>query len=137
MVFLRFHKKTGPLLLGVGCLLLLAGGCATLDVEPDKADPGVILDTGAYTDRETQWRGMVLGGPFQAPVTGRLLEISRRAGQETISRQMPVVYLSLDGRQRLEAVWLGKGKDDPCHLVRERLFQDGQMVREEVKKVCN
>jgi hypothetical protein len=137
MEFLRIHKKTGRLMALVWFLLLLAGGCATLDEGPDVADPGVILDTGAYTDRETQWRGMVLGGPFQAPVTGKMLEISRRAGQETISRQMPIVYLSLDGRQRLEAVWLGKGKDDPCHLVRERLFQDGQMVREEVKKVCN
>jgi hypothetical protein len=67
MEFLRIHNKTGRLLLLVGCLLLLAGGCATLDEEPDMADPGVMVDTGAYTDRETQWRGMVLGGPFQAP----------------------------------------------------------------------
>lgn len=131
-------KKKGRLPVMVWFLvLLLACGCATLEEEPDLADPGVILDSGGYTDRETQWRGMVLGGPFQAPVTGKILEISRRAGQETINRQMPIVYLSLDGRQRLEAVWLGKGKDDPCHLVRERLFQDGQMVREEVKKICN
>jgi hypothetical protein len=129
-------QKKMRLLVMVWCLLLLAGGCATLEEEPDISTPGILLETGAFSDRETQWRGMVLGGPFQAPVTGKILEISRRAGQETISRQMPIVYLSLDGRQRLEAVWLGKGKDGPCPLVRERLFQDGQMVREEVKKVC-
>ncbi|MBI5586001.1 MAG: hypothetical protein HY892_19490 [Deltaproteobacteria bacterium] len=119
------------------CLFILgAAGCATLDEDLAVSEPGIILDTGTFTDRETQWRGMVLGGPFHPPVSGNVQEISRRAGTESIRKQMPVVYLSLDGRQRLEAVWLEKGKDGPCHLVRERRFQDGQLVREEVKKVC-
>ena len=79
---------------------------------------------------------MALGGPFQPPVSGNVQEISRRAGEETIRKQIPVIYLTLDGRQRLEAVWLEKGKNAPCHLVRERIYQDGQLVREDVKQVC-
>lgn len=131
------NQKMGRFLIGIWCLLLLgAGGCATLGEDLGPAEPGIVLDTGAFTDRETQWRGMALGGPFQSPVSGNILEISRRAGPETIRRQIPVVYLSLDGRQRLEAVWLFKEKEGTCHRVRERLFQDGQLVREEVKKVC-
>ena len=119
-----------------GLLVLGAAGCATLDEERVVPEPAIILDTGTFADRETQWRGMVLGGPFHPPVSGNLQEISRRAGEETIRKQLPVIYLSLDGRQRLEAVWLGKGENDPCHLIRERLYQDGQLVREEFKKVC-
>jgi hypothetical protein len=132
------NKKKGRFRVLAGCLLLLgAVGCAALDEERAVPEPGVLLNTGTFIDRETQWRGMVLGGPFASPVSGNLQEVSHRAGQETIRNQMPVIYLSLDGRLRLEAVWLEKEKNGLCHLVRERLYQDGQLVREEVKKVCN
>ena len=98
--------------------------------------PGVTVDTGTLQDQEKSWRGMVLGGAFGPPIKARMSEISRQAAEEAIRKKLPVVYLSNDGFQRLEIQTLGEDQKDRCHLIQERAFQDGTLVREEIKRVC-
>jgi hypothetical protein len=62
-------------------------------------------------------------------------EISRRAARESVSVNHPVAYHTTDGWQRVEAM------PEPstalgCRQVRERVYQDNALVREQVLEVC-
>ena len=130
----RLAKALG--LLGAAWLILGIGSCATLDEGPTDKTPGVRVDTGTLADREATWRGMVLGGPFSAPVKGRVPDIRRRAVQEALEKKLPMVYLTTDGLLRLEILTWEEAEGSKCLLIRERIFQKGQLVREEVNRHC-
>ena len=49
---------------------------------------------------------------------------------------MPMVYLTTDGFQRLEVQVLEEDQKDRCTLIQERIYQDGTLVREEIKRFC-
>jgi hypothetical protein len=128
-------KFLARFLLPAGIVLLFMG-CAGVEGDHSPKVPGVIVDTGTLVDQEKSWRGMVLGGAFSPAIKGKISEISRRAGEEAIRKKMPIVYLSTDGFQRLEVQSLEGEPKDRCPLIRERTYQDGTLVREEVKPVC-
>ncbi len=98
--------------------------------------PGVILDTGNLLDQEKSWRGMALGGAFGAAIKGKVGEIGQRAAEEAIRNKTPMVYLTTDGFQRLEVQVLKEDEKDRCSLVQERVYQDGTLAREEIKRIC-
>ena len=131
--FWRVRPLWLPLLMGV-CLFFV--GCAGMEGERSSKLPGVTLDTGTLQDQEKIWRGMVLGGAFSPPVKGRLSDISRQAAEDAVRKRRCIVYLTTDGYQRLEIQTLGEDEKAGCHLLRERAYQDGTLVREEVKRVC-
>jgi hypothetical protein len=130
---LRVRPFWLPLLLG-GFLFFI--GCAGLEGDHSPKAPGLIVNTGTLLDQEKTWRGMVLCGAFGPPITGRISEISQRAAEETMRKKMPVVYLTADGFQRLEVRGLKGDQGDRCHLIQERTYQDGILVREEIKRFC-
>ena len=98
--------------------------------------PGVTLDTGTLLDQEKSWRGMALCGAFGSPIKGKIGEIGRRAAEEAVRKKMPMVYLTTDGCQRLEAQVLEADQKERCALIQERIYQDGTLAREEIKKFC-
>jgi len=122
------------LLFTMGFLFFI--GCAGLNGDRSAEAPGVTLDTGKLLDQERSWRGMALCGAFSAPVKGKVAEIGRRAAEEAVRKKMPMVYLTTDGWQRLEAQVLEGNRTDRCTLIRERVYQDGTLAREEIKKFC-
>jgi hypothetical protein len=111
-------------------------GCAGMEGDLSPKVPGVTLDTGNLLDQEKRWRGMALGGAFSAPIKGKVGEIGRRAAEEAIRKKMPMVYLTTDGLQRLEVQVLEEDQKERCSLVQERIYQDGTLAREEIKKIC-
>ena len=123
------------LLLPAGIVLFFTG-CAGLEGDHSPKVPGLSVDTGTLVDQEKSWRGMVLGGAFSPAIKGKISEISRRAAGEAIREKMPVVYLTTDGFQRLEVQVLSGEPQKGCPLIQERVYQDGTLVREEVKAVC-
>jgi hypothetical protein len=122
-----------PLLMGVFLLFI---GCAGMEGDHSPKAPGVTLDTGNLLDQEKSWRGMALCGPFGSPIKGKVEEIGRRAAEEAIQKKMPMIYLTTDGFQRLEVQILGEDPKDRCTLVQERIYQDGILARETIKKIC-
>ena len=91
---------------------------------------------GALIDAEKRWRGGVLGGVKAYVFTGAVTEISTRAAVEAAEEGRPVIYQSTDGYQRVEETPVSYNAEAKCHKVRERIWQEGQLVNDEVKEVC-
>jgi hypothetical protein len=121
-------------LLTMGFLFFI--GCAGLEGDLSRKVPGVTVNTGTLLEQEKSWRGMALGGAFGSPIKGKVDEIGRRAAEEAIRNKMPMVYLTTDGFQRLEVQVLEEDQKERCSLIQERIYQDGALVREEIKRFC-
>jgi hypothetical protein len=90
---------------------------------------------GALIDQNNRWRGAVLGAALGAVLGGTLTEISARASREAAAEGRPVSYRSEDGWQRVDAIPQGRSGSG-CQQVNERVYQNGQLVREQVREVC-
>jgi hypothetical protein len=87
-------------------------------------------------DKHDRWRGAAHGTPLQDVLTGSLTEISSRAARESVAANRPVTYLTTDGWQRVEAVPLSAASAPACRQVRERVYQDNRLVREQIREAC-
>jgi hypothetical protein len=77
--------------------------------------------SGALIDKDNRWRGAQHG--------------AARAARESVASNQPVAYQSTDGWQRIETAPQGAG-GARCRQVRERVYQDNQLVREQIREVC-
>lgn len=91
---------------------------------------------GILIDDKNRWRGVVIGGLIGGALGGSLSEISQRASREAVYAGRPVAYQSRDGFQKVEASPVGYNAQTNCHKVRERIWQDGNLVKDEVKEIC-
>ena len=91
---------------------------------------------GLLIDKNNRWRGAMIGGLLGAALGGTVTEISQRASREAAQEGKPVVYQSNDGFQRVEATPVDYNQNTDCHKIRERIWQDGKLVKDEVKEVC-
>ena len=91
---------------------------------------------GALIDDDNRWRGAVIGGALGAALGGTLADISDRASREAVREGRPVAYESEDGYRRVEASPQGFDQQTKCHKVRERVWEDGKLVKDEVREVC-
>lgn len=91
---------------------------------------------GVLLDRHNRWRGAVLGGALGALLGGSMTEIAGRASEEAAQRNRPVTYTSQDGFQKVVATPVGSSARTRCHKVRERLYDHGKLIKDEVKEIC-
>ena len=91
---------------------------------------------GALIDDDNRWRGAVIGGALGAALGGTLADISDRASREAAQEGRPVAYESEDGYRRVEASPQGFDEQTKCHKVRERVWEGGKLVKDEVREVC-
>lgn len=116
-------------------------GCAVQPISPSKGayqggavGAGVGAAAGALIDKDNAWRGGVIGAGLGAVLGGAMGEISSRAAMEAAANQRPVVYTNGTGTQRVEV--------DPtrsqgnCHMVTERHYDNGQLIKEIEREVC-
>jgi hypothetical protein len=99
------------------------------------AGAAVGAGAGALIDKNNRWRGAVIGGALGAVLGGTVTEISSRAAREAAAEGRPVTYQSQDGWQRVEAHPQGRTASG-CRQVQERVYQDGKLVREQMREVC-
>ena len=113
----------------------LLSSCAT---SQRTYDAGAVLGgpAGSLVDRENSWRGGVLGAAIGGVLAGTVTEISARAAVEAAEEGRPVIYQSADGYQRVEETPVSYNAEAKCHKVRESIWQEGQLVKDEVKEVC-
>lgn len=89
---------------------------------------------GALIDDDNHWRGGVIGGALGAALGGALGEISNRAAREATTYQKPVYYQNNAG-QRVEAY--PEGNRGNCHVVKEKYYDQGQLVKVVERTVCD
>ncbi len=146
MYVIRNSKLVSLMLMsGFVCFSLIFASCAPIDPYPSSqrtyegATTGAALGSvaGLLIDEDNRWRGAVIGGLIGAALGGTITEISQRASREAAAEGRPVAYESKDGFQRVEATPVAYNSNTNCHKVRERVWQDGELVKDEVKEVCD
>ena len=130
-------KKKNGILIVMLCALLLSS-CATSQGTYQGGTAGGVLGAaaGALIDEHNRWRGAVIGGALGAALGATVTEISTRAAREAAQTGRPVTYQSNDGWQKVEATPVAYNARTKCHKVREKIWQDGQLVKDRVKEVC-
>lgn len=116
----------------------LLSSCATTEQTYKGAGIGGALGAlaGALVDRDNRWRGAIVGGALGAALGGTVTEISARASREAAESGRAVTYESSDGYQRIEASPLAYNAVTRCHKIREKVWQDGKLVKDEVREIC-
>lgn len=112
----------------VGCTQYHAQGAGT----------GALIGgvAGALLDHRNPWRGGVIGGALGAVTGATLTDISMRASQEAVYSRSPVEYRTNDGRGVYRAEPLEYDGRTKCHKVQERVWEDGQLIKDQIREVC-
>ena len=125
-------------------LALSIGGCQSL-TQPtggsrtyQAAGAGAALGglTGALIDSSNPWRGGVIGGAIGAVVGGTLTEIAAKGSQEAATSNQNVQYTTEQGRVVYRADPVSYDPATKCHVVRERIWEDGVVVWDDMRQVC-
>lgn len=116
----------------VGLGVTLATACIAQPV----VSPRPYQGAGAVIDKENRWRGAAIGAELGGVLGGNVTEISSRAARESLASNQAVAYQTTDGWQRVETVPQGSGGRSGCRQVRERIYQDNQLVREQIREIC-
>jgi hypothetical protein len=95
------------------------------------AGAAVGVGAGALIDKDNRWRGAALGAALGGVLGGSLTEIASRAARESVSMNQLVAYQSTDG-WAVPQTQNARG----CRQVHERVYQDNQLVREQIREVC-
>ena len=91
---------------------------------------------GLLLDSKNRWRGALIGGLLGAAIGGTTTEIAARAAREAAAEGRPVAYKSTDGFQRVQATPVSYNSRTGCEKVRTRVWQEGKLVKDEIKEVC-
>jgi len=91
---------------------------------------------GALLDHSNPWRGGVWGAVLGAIAGATLTEISMQGAREAAQYNRPVEYRTADGRGIYEAYPLGVDAQTKCHKVQERVWEDGRLIKDRIKEVC-
>lgn len=126
----------------VSVLLLLVfftlSACATRYQSEGAATGGAIGGiAGALLDHRNPWRGGLIGAGLGAIFGATVADISTRASREAVSTGKPVEYRTENGRglYRAEPVE-NPDEHTKCKKVRERVWEDDRLVKDQVKEVC-
>jgi len=93
--------------------------------------------TGAVLDSKNPWRGGVIGGVLGAIVGATLSDVSYRASREAAYENRPVEYTTDDRRGVYRAEPQGYDERTRCRKVHEKVWEDGRLVRDQIKEVCD
>lgn len=96
---------------------------------------GVGATAGALLDDNNRWRGGVIGGALGAVLGGAITEISSQAARQAAQQQQPVMYRNQSGTQSVVAQPISRRGN--CYIVREKHYQNGQLVRVTEREVCD
>jgi len=91
---------------------------------------------GALLDRRNPWRGGVIGGALGAVAGATITDISMQASREAAVSGKPVEYRTNDGRGVYRAEPLSYDEHTKCRKVQERVWEDGRLVKDQVKEIC-
>ena len=128
--------KTFISLMLVMALLVTAAGCTAYHAQGAQAGGLVGGVAGALLNSRNPWQGGVWGAVLGAIAGATLTDISMRASQEAAQQNKPVEYRTTDGRGVYQAYPLDYNTQTKCHKVQEKVWEDGRLVKDQMKEVC-
>ena len=128
-------KKIVSLVLTLS-LVFIVYGCTQYHAQGAGAGAVVGGVAGALIDHKNPWRGGVIGAALGGVAGATIVDISMRASKEAAAEGKPVEYRTEDGRAVYRADPVDYNAHTDCHKVRERVWEDGQLVKDEVREVC-
>ncbi|HMK43366.1 MAG TPA: glycine zipper 2TM domain-containing protein [Dissulfurispiraceae bacterium] len=128
-------KKTISLLI-VSALLSVSVGCTQYHAQGAGAGGVAGGLAGALLDHRNPWRGGVLGAAIGGAFGATMTDISMRASQEAVAANRPVEYRTTDGRGVYRADPLPVDEQTRCKKVRERVWENDRLVKDQVREVC-
>ena len=90
---------------------------------------------GAILDHRNPWRGGVIGATLGAIAGATIADISVQGAREAAYGGRPVEYRTEDSRVYYYAEPLEYDPYNHCRKIREKVYEDGHLVREHVKVV--
>jgi outer membrane lipoprotein SlyB len=117
-------------------LLALLYGCTEYHARGAAAGGAIGGVAGALLDRKNPWRGGVIGAALGSVLGATLTDISMQASREAAQTGRPVVYKTTDGRGVYRADPIDYNAHTKCHKVRERVWEDGRLIKDQIKEVC-
>lgn len=117
-------------------LLTLIVGCAPHQYEGAGIGGLVGGVAGALLDRKNPWRGGIIGAGLGAVAGATLADISVRGSREAARSGKPVEYWTDDRRGRYHAEPLEYDEYTKCRKIRERVWEDGRLIKDHVKEIC-
>lgn len=116
--------------------LMLIAGCTQYHAQGAGAGGVIGGIAGALLDRKNPWRGGVVGAVLGGIAGATLTDVSARASQEAAQQNRPVQYRTTDGRGVYEAYPLEYNAQTKCHKVQEKVWEDGKLVKDQIKEIC-
>jgi hypothetical protein len=116
--------------------LLIVTACTQYHYEGATTGGAVGGIAGALLDSRNPWRGGVIGAALGAVLGATLADISYRASREAYTTGRPVEYRTEDGRGIYRAEPLEYDARTKCRKVHERVWEDGRLVRDSIREVC-
>jgi len=123
-------------LITVLALLVLTAGCTPYHHTGAGIGSAFGGAAGAIIDDENSWRGFFIGATLGALVGATLADVSLQASHEAAAAGKPVVYRTTDGRSLYRADPVEYNLQTKCHKVQERVWEDGRLVKDEIREVC-
>jgi glycine zipper 2TM protein len=117
-------------------LIAATTGCTPYQAQGGAAGGAIGGISGALLDSRNPWRGGVIGAAIGAIAGATIADISARGAQEAVVHGRPVEYRTEDGRGRYYAEPVGPPPVTRCRKVRERVYEDGRLVRDHIREVC-
>jgi outer membrane lipoprotein SlyB len=120
-------------------LAVFAGSCERYHYEGAAAGGAIGGLAGALLDDSNPWRGGVIGAALGAVAGATLTEISARGSRQAAQTGRPVEYTT-----RTDSGETAVYRADPieydarteCNKVRERVWKEGRLVKDEVREIC-
>jgi outer membrane lipoprotein SlyB len=128
--------KTILAMIVIVSLLGLTFGCTPYHAQGAGTGAAVGGISGAILDSRNPWRGGVIGGVLGAIVGATIADIQLKASQEAAMENRPVEYRTEDGRGVYWAEPQGYDERTRCRRVHEKIWEDGRLVRDQVREVC-
>ena len=129
---LKSFCKTVLLIAAIG---LFITACAPYHYQGGMAGGTMGGIAGAILDNRNPWRGGVIGATLGAIAGATIADISVQGVREAAYVGKPVEYRTEDRRVYYYADPVGYDSYNHCRKVRERIYEDGQLVQERVKIV--
>jgi outer membrane lipoprotein SlyB len=127
--------------LGVLTAFMVTGCAETYRPSQSTYEGGLIgavtgATAGAILTNNNKWKGGVIGGVIGAIAGATIAEISKRGALEAVQTNQPVRYQTEDGRVVYQAEPAGYDAKTKCHKVHEKIYENGKLVKDQVKEVC-
>jgi hypothetical protein len=128
--------KQGFSMLLVLLLFVSASGCTQYHAQGAGAGAAIGGAAGAMIDHNNRWRGGLLGAALGGVFGATMTDISMRASQESAAANRPVEYRTTDGSAVYRADPLPSDEKTHCKKVRERVWENDKLVKDQVREVC-